>query len=401
LTADGSGVARANLLDELGGLLDEDPAGARGRERALRAEIQARPDVPVVLFGAGNLGRRTASLLRSHGRPAAAFIDNEPATWGRTVEGVPVLSPDDASKRFAGESLAIVTIWRAEGGHHFSVTRADLRARGWRRVESFIPLFWGYQEDALPYITIDLPTKVLAARDQVLAAAELWSDEWSLREYVAQVRWRLSGDLTVLSGAEPDQYFAAGIVRVGRDEVYADCGAFTGDTLLDIARRVGAWRAYHAFEPDPASFAGLEAAVGGLPPHLADRVRLHLAATSDRAGTARFDATGSGSASLSDAGTFEVDCVTIDDVMAGMPPTFIKMDIEGGESAALAGAVRVIRKGRPILAIAAYHKQADLWELPRQVTGMVESYEMFLRPHVDEGFDTVLYAIPDERLHPA
>jgi Methyltransferase FkbM domain len=79
-------------------------------------------------------------------------------------------------------------------------------------------------------------------------------------------------------------------------------------------------------------------------------------------------------------------------------PTFVKMDIEGAESAALAGSHRVIREGRPLLAVAAYHKQADLWELPRQIHDMMADYRMFLRPHAGEGFDAVLYAVPPERL---
>ncbi len=90
--------------------------------------------------------------------------------------------------------------------------------------------------------------------------------------------------------------------------------------------------------------------------------------------------------------------MAIDDVVTAPPPTFVKMDIEGAESAALAGARAGIRDGRSLLAISAYHKQADLWELPHQVRDMAADYRMFLRPHAGEGFDTVLYAIPQERL---
>jgi hypothetical protein len=85
-------------------------------------------------------------------------------------------------------------------------------------------------------------------------------------------------------------------------------------------------------------------------------------------------------------------------VVTGSPPTFIKMDIEGAESVALTGAGTGIRHGRPVLAISAYHKQADLWELPRQVHDMAPDHRLYLRPHAGEGFDTVLYAIPPERL---
>ena len=51
-----------------------------------------------------------------------------------------------------------------------------------------------------------------------------------------------------------------------------------------------------------------------------------------------------------------------------------------------------------MLAVAAYHKQADLWELPRLVRDMAPDYRLFLRPHAGEGFDAVLYAIPPERV---
>ena len=385
-------------MEELRGMLLEPPGEARVRERRVVAELEAKPDMPIVLVGAGKLGRYTLALLRAHERDVAAFIDNEPDLWGGLVDGVPVLSPTDASSRFAGNGLAIVTIWRAEGGHDFLVTRDDLRTLGWRRVESFIPLFWGYGGDALPYITIDMPTKVLDATDAVIAAAELWSDERSLGEYVAQVRWRLLGDFTALSPAEPNQYFADGLVRVGPDEVFVDCGAFTGDTLLDVARRVSSWRAYHAFEPDPASFVSLQEAVTSLPGQLADRVHLHRFATSDRPGVERFNASGMPGASLSESGTLQVDCVAIDDVLTETPPTFVKMDIEGAEAAALRGSRRAIREGRPLLAVAAYHKQADLWELPLLVHDTMPDYRMFLRPHAGEGFETVLYAMPPERL---
>ena len=379
-------------------MLREAPGDARVRERRVLAELEAKPDMPIVLFGAGNLGRHALALLGAHEHDVAAFMDNAPDLWGSSVDGVPVLSPTDATLRFAGEGLAIVTIWRAEGGHDFLVTRDDLLRRGWGRVESFIPLFWGYGSDALPYITIDLPTKVLMAKDGVMAAAGLWSDERSMREYVAQIQWRLDGDFGALSPPEPDQYFADGLVHVGPDEVFVDCGAFTGDTLLDVAKRVSSWRAYHAFEPDPASFAALQAAAASLPASLGERVRVYQAATADRSSTGRFNATGLGSASLSAEGDDEVSCVSIDDVVTGSPPTFVKMDIEGAEQAALVGATRAIREGRPLLAVAAYHKQADLWELPHQVHDMMPDYRLFLRPHAGEGFDTVLYAIPPEKL---
>ena len=388
---------RTALIDDLRMLLDESPESARARERSLVERLQEPPSAPIVLYGAGNLGRRTLRLLRTHRQDAAAFIDNDPARWGTAVDGVPVLSVEDATSRFAADGLAIVTIWRAEGGHDFLLTRSDLHRRGWKRVESFIPLYWGLGDEALPYITIDAPTNVLKSRDDILEVADLWGDDRSLREYVGQVRWRLTADFAALSAPEPDQYFAHGLVRATSAEVFVDCGAFTGDTLLDVRRRLRSWQAYYAFEPDPVSYPVLAAVVDSLPPDLADRVHLRKAATSDHTGVARFSATGLAGAGLSDAGDTVVECVSLDEVI-DEPPTFVKMDIEGAEPAALRGATRSVQVGNPLLAVAAYHRQADLWELAAQVHKMAPDHGLFLRPHVREGFDTILYAIPSARL---
>jgi hypothetical protein len=208
--------SRAVLLADLREVLSETTLSSRDREARLLTQIGERPEMPIVLFGAGRLGRRTLSILRAHGLDVAAFTDNEPRTWGSVVDDVPVLSPSDAAARFSADGLAVVTIWRGEGGHDFLATRDDLRRQGWRQVESFIALYWGLGGQALPYFTIDRPTRVLEARDNVLAAAELWSDQRSLREYVDQVHWRLSGDFAALGDAEG--FFSDAIVFMRCDK---------------------------------------------------------------------------------------------------------------------------------------------------------------------------------------
>ena len=40
----------------------------------------------------------------------------------------------------------------------------------------------------------------------------------------------------------------------------------------------------------------------------------------------------------------------------------------------------------------------DLWELPLQIREMAPDYRMYLRPHAGEAFETILYAMPPERL---
>jgi FkbM family methyltransferase len=351
----------------------------------------------VVLFGGGNLGRKACRALAAAGVDVAAFADNDEQRWGTQIDGIPVLAPPAAARRFGQDGVFVVTIWRAEGGHRFLETREALTRLGCRRVESFVPVFWAFPAQTLPHITIDAPGRVLEQRDAVLQAASLWADERSLREYVAQVRWRLTGDFSALEEPEGDQYFASGVVALRPDEVYVDCGAFTGDTLSEVARRLASWRAYHAFEPDGTSFAELEKAVAALPPQMAATVKLHRLATSDVCCRAALTAPGTAGATLCANGEESVDCAPLDDVLAAQAPTFIKMDVEGAEAATIRGAKTILRRHRPLLAIAAYHQQADVWSLPLLVAEECRDYRFYLRPHVAEGFELVVYAVPSER----
>ena len=379
-------------------MLDEPPNVITWREQRLRRVLTADPRPPVVLFGCGGLGRKTRRALTSAGVEVAAFADNDPEQWGQYIDRVPVLSPNEAARQFGQDGVFVVTIWRAEGGHRFRETREAMSRLGCRRIESFIPLFWAFPEGTMPHITIDAPSRVIEQRRQVLQAARLWADRRSLREYVAQVRWRLTGDFAALADPEPDQYFANGVVAARKDEVFVDCGAFTGDTLTDVARRLGTWSAYHAFEPDETSFAELERTAARLPAACAATVHLHHAATSATRCNAAFADSGTSGAALSPQGAGTVQCVPLDEVLVNESPTFIKMDVEGAEAATLRGAWKTIRRSRPLLAISAYHRQADLWQLPLLVADACSDYRLFLRPHIAEGFDLVLYAVPVERV---
>ena len=76
------------------------------------------------------------------------------------------------------------------------------------------------------------------------------------------------------------------------------------------------------------------------------------------------------------------------------------MDIEGSELDTLAGARELIQKNAPILAICAYHKRSDLWNIALFIHDISPDYSFPLRPlrpHLLEGWDLVFYAIPSSR----
>jgi hypothetical protein len=80
------------------------------------------------------------------------------------------------------------------------------------------------------------------------------------------------------------------------------------------------------------------------------------------------------------------------------PVTMIKMDIEGAEYDALLGARQTIQRDRPILAICVYHTQNDIWRIPLLIRELVPNYVLYLRAYEGDGFQTVVFAVPPERL---
>ncbi len=83
----------------------------------------------------------------------------------------------------------------------------------------------------------------------------------------------------------------------------------------------------------------------------------------------------------------------LDDVLKGERVTFIKMDIEGSELAALKGAANTIRSQKPKLAICIYHSPQDMLNIPIYIKSLVPEYKIYIRHYTDMMLETVCYAV--------
>ena len=388
------------LESALDRVLSVDTGAAVKWEREEFDRLVGRPDVSMVLFGAGNLGRKVLARLRQDGVNPRAFADNDLALHGKSVDGLPVLSPSDAARQYGSEAVFVVTIWNTE--HSFVRTRQQLKALGCEEVVSAIPLRWKYAEDLLPFYWLDLPSKTIEEADLVRSAFGLWSDPFSKREYLAQLRFRVLGEFDSLSApVQQPSYFPDDLFSLRPDESFVDCGAFDGVTIRQFLRRQSSFSGrIAAFEPDPISFAELRRYVSSLKVDLRERIGLLPYAVGSERGVVQFDATGTMGSRVSANGSLEVECVTLDEALGemGLSPSLIKMDIEGAELDGLAGGRGVIQRDAPVLAVCLYHRYDDLWRIPLLIKALFDGYSLFLRPHELEGWQLVCYAIPQQRM---
>jgi len=392
-----SGPADKDLTMALEELFAEGEAGATARERSA-FDLMAGPSKDrIVLFGAGRVGRKTLAGLRKVHIEPIAFIDNNARLWNTSVEGVRVLSPEDAARLHGDQATFVITIWRGEATDRMAQREAQLRRLGCRYVVTFPPLFWKRAEAFLPHYAVDLPHRVHQQAEEVRRAGHLWSDDASRGEYLTQLRWRLLGEFDGLySPVQHTMYFPLELCPLTDHEVFVDCGAYDGDSIRSfVGKTKNSFERIYSFEPDPANFERLEKDVALRPER--ESITLQRAAVGAHTGTVTFSGDGNEASSVGKGGMV-VDCVTLDQVLSGAQPTYIKIDIEGAELDALTGARGIIQRYSPVLAICSYHLQDHLWKIPLLIQSINPHYSFFLHPHLVEGWDLVCYAIPKSRL---
>jgi FkbM family methyltransferase len=179
-------------------------------------------------------------------------------------------------------------------------------------------------------------------------------------------------------------------VTIHDSDVVIDVGAHLG-TFTRVALQRGA-RQVVAVEPHPVNTACHERTFAS--EILAGRVRLMKAAAWHTPGSLTFDLGGASQVghvvSAPGARAVAVRAVTLDQVADELRldrVDFIKMDIEGAERHALAGARRLLAAYKPRLAICIYHAPDDPDAVPRAVHAGNESYRTFTRG----GFQAYFY----------
>ncbi len=394
------------LANELDRLLCE-PAASVALRAASHFDDAAGPQPRgIVLMGSGELGRKALRVLRRAGCEPLAFADNKRALWGSSIDGLTVLSPREAAERFGTSAAFVATIWSP--GFTFEHARSQLVELGCKRVVPVLALMWKFPSEFLPHYRMDRPERIAEHAEEVRRAFSLWADELSRRIYVGFVRWQLMCDYGALVPPVDDRFHPAGVAKPTPEEVFVDCGAYDGDTLVEFARRTDdRFARMVGLEPDPSNFARLQERVGALPVRLRKRIEVRHCAVGPEPGKLPFAASGTMAAALVyDEGqrntevkssTLTVDCTRLDDLFPDAPPTYVKMDIEGAEEAALRGAGRLIEEGRTLWAVTTEHRQEDVWRIPWIIASRSDGYRMHLRSHDFEGTDLVCYAVPRRR----
>ena len=185
------------------------------------------------------------------------------------------------------------------------------------------------------------------------------------------------------------QYFDYFTARGG--EVFVDGGAYNGMTTVDFFKWAGNEKSMsYLFEANPKNEQMIKKI---LKDNYIEDYKLVLKGLYKKDTTLRFQTMNGAGARFSEEGE-SVEVSSIDNALLseGRKVTFIKMDIEGAEASAIEGAVKLIERDSPRLALSVYHKPNDFLDIPNQLLRIHSDYRFAYRQYCTMGEETVLYA---------
>jgi FkbM family methyltransferase len=361
-------------------------------------EIKIGSDIPVYIYGAGNIGRELVALLRGKGYRISAIIDQRGSSIG-SIDGIDVFDLQEllrSSASDAKEAICLISIFNP----NVDCARISLELkRYFNTVISFPKVLWHFHHEMGDRYWLTIPEYYDNFASEIDEVYSMLADDRSREVLLNNLKFRLEGEYNDL--VHPDltgQYFPSDIPRWMEPLRLMDCGAYDGDTIRKLASSDYSTDAFVAFEPDLLNFNKLVATsveYRNLRPACKERIILPCG-VSNATKTLSFNSGFGAASQICSVGDISIQCVAIDEILPDFRPNLIKMDIEGAELDALHGCRGTIDRFRPGLAICVYHKPNDIWTIPFAIREMVAGTgKYYMRSHCYNGFDLVLYWQPE------
>lgn len=342
---------------------------------------------PVWIFGAGNFGCDVCKTLLRNGFDVHGFLDSNPKS--ETILGLPVLTWNQLKTHQFTSQLVIGIFNRG-----IPLDELEILAHSAGFTNVFMPwhVYTQFGQELGWRFWLSPPETILDNQSLLEEVYQSLADDESRQCLLEICAFRL-GQHTAYAkfNHTEQQYFNSLTLKAlpAKKTSYIDGGAYNGDTFLELTDKTEIESAY-LFEPDPENFRSLAKAVISNGSNI---MCLPLALT-DQYSILSFSAGNGEGGTISEAGNVHIATVALDKLLPNQHIDFIKLDVEGAEIQALEGAIKLIKRSSPILAISLYHKPQDIWEIPLFVRKTLPNHKIYIRQHYYNSFDSVLYSVP-------
>ena len=331
---------------------------------------------PIVLYGMGNGADKVLNHLQELKIPVAGVFASDGFVRHQNYRGFEVMSYAQAKEKF-GDMIVLVCFGTSRSEVIQNIERIALEQ------ELYAPDVPVYGEGIFDRDYYQLHS------DELNTVYNMLADNISRQTFDSIINYKLTGQIHYLKQCqtEPEQAYRD-ILRLGKNEVYVDLGAYTGDTIAEFLKYTeGKYERIIAVEPDKKNFKKLSANTSAL-----SNCRCLNVAISDCYSTGGFAMRSGRNSSVSQQGS-QIKLDSVDNIACGAV-TYIRMDVEGEEMKAINGAEKTIARYHPKLLISAYHRNEDLFALPIQIKRINPDYSVYFRhyPYIP-AWDTNFYFI--------
>lgn len=322
---------------------------------------------PIVIYGMGNGADKVITACSAHGIEISDFYASDAFVRGQSFHGKTVMTYSQVREKYGdGGFITLMSF----------ATRLDDVIENVRRIARENEL---YAPD-VPVAGNDLFDmrffrKYEADMDSV---CDMLADETSKQAYRDIISYKLTGKLEYLQSCEhPRAEMFTSLLHPQLYRVFADLGAYTGDTIRELLDHAPSLKYVFAFEPDIKNFKKLSRYAEG--ESACNIAALNLAAWSEPT-ELTFGCSGNRNSNIGiGAKTITVEADSLDNVLSGLPVDYIKYDVEGSEMQALFGSAETIRRYSPELCVSLYHRSEDIFLLPMLVNHLNPGYKLYVR----------------------
>ena len=331
---------------------------------------------PIIMYGTGNGADKVLDIFESMG----ISIDGVTASSGfvreRAFRGFPVKPIEYFEERLEGFTVVIT----------FGSSIPQVMENIYKLSEKHNVLV-----PCVPVIENEICDGAFIEKniEKIEKAYSLMADEASKKAFLGYLEFVFSGELKHLKEITTDENEVyENIIHFSSDEVFVDIGAYRGDTVEGFVKRVnGKYSKIVAAEPDKKTYNKLISNCE----HLENFTSVNCAVTGFD-GEIGFSQAGGRQSAI--GGNDLIKSLSLNTLCENIEPSFIKIDSEGCEYEILSGGRDILKKYKPKLNVAAYHKFSDVFELPLLINEINPDYKIYLRHHpYIPAWDTLIYCV--------
>lgn len=298
----------------------------------------------LLLYGMGNGADKLLDIFLREGIKCDGVFASDEFVRGQLFRGYKVMTHSEAVEKFG--SFAVVLAFATELPE--ILARIERFSREHVLFCPDLPVFGEGEFTPAYYET---------KKERIDKARALLTDDKSHRVLDALVKYKLSGDISLLAPITTTAKEDEEMLRLN-NAAFIDLGAYDGDTAKLFALEHPDYERIYAFEPDKKNFVKLSRNTQGM----RDIELFNLAAWKESASLPFSNRAGRNSAI--GCGKAYVSADAVDNVLKERRVTYVKLDVEGAEREAICGMREIISTQKPALKVSAYHRIDDFFELP-------------------------------------